>query len=55
MPHLKMSFEGALYEAPFKSLHAGGSEVLFAGEDNAIEGIFTTLRTLHANLEIKAS
>lgn len=45
---------GALYEAPFKGLHAGGPDALFAGQDNVIEGIFTTLEALHVNLQAKA-
>ena len=45
---------GALYEVPFKGLHTGGPDALFAGQDNVIEGIFTTLETLHANLQAKA-
>ena len=45
---------GALYEAPFKSLHAGGPDALFAGQDNVIDGIFKTLEILHSNLQAKA-
>ena len=45
---------GALYEAPFKGLHAGGPDALFAGQDNVIKGIFKTLKTLHSNLQAKA-
>ena len=40
--------------APFKGLHAGGPDALFAGQDNVIKGIFTTLETLHANLQARA-
>jgi len=36
---------GALYEAPFDSLHANGPDGLFAGKDNIIEGIFQQLET----------
>ena len=45
---------GALYEAPFKGLHTGGPDALFAGQDNVVEGIFKTLETLHSNLQAKA-
>ena len=45
---------GALYEAPFKGLHAGGQDALFAGQDNVIAGIFNTLEILHSNLQAKA-
>ena len=41
---------GALYEAPFKGLHAGRPDALFAGQDNVIKGIFNTLEILHSNL-----
>ncbi len=34
---------GALYEAPFTSLHSGGPDGLFAGKDNVIDGIFQSL------------
>jgi type I restriction enzyme R subunit len=34
---------GALYAAPFNSLHANGPEGLFAGKDNIIDGIFQAL------------
>ena len=36
----------ALYEAPFSSVHAGGPEVLFAGQSNVIEGVFEKLEAL---------
>ncbi len=45
---------GALYEAPFKGLHAGDPDALFAGQDNIIAGIFNTLELLHSNLQAKA-
>ena len=45
----------ALYEAPFKGLHAGGPDALFTGQDNVIKGIFNTLELLHSNLQAKAS
>ena len=44
----------ALYDAPFKRLHAGGPDALFTGQDNVIKGIFNTLKTLHSNLQAKA-
>ena len=34
----------ALYEAPFTQIHDEGPEVLFAGKEPVIEGIFTRLR-----------
>ena len=34
---------GALYEAPFTDLHAGGPDGLFAGEDAMIAGIFAAI------------
>ncbi len=40
----------ALYEAPFSNLHAGGPDVLFAGKENVIEGIFESLRAVRAGL-----
>lgn len=40
----------ALYEPPFSNLHAGGPDGLFAGKDNVIKGIFTTLGQVHSNL-----
>jgi len=33
----------ALYEAPFRGLHAGGPDELFAGKPNIIDGLFHTL------------
>ena len=45
---------GALYETPFKSLHTGGPDALFTGQDNVIDGIFKTLELLHSNLQAKA-
>ena len=35
-----------LYEPPFKNLHDGGPEGLFAGKENVIDGIFETLRAV---------
>jgi len=40
----------ALYEAPFISLHAGGPDELFAGQEAIIEGIFEKLRRVTANV-----
>ncbi len=41
----------ALYEAPFKSLHAGGPDELFAEKGRrVIEGIFEKLETLRSEL-----
>jgi type I restriction enzyme R subunit len=34
---------GALYEAPFIGLHAGGPDELFAGKDDVIAGIFAAI------------
>jgi type I restriction enzyme, R subunit len=34
---------GALYEAPFTGLHAGGPDALFAGKDAVIAGIFAAI------------
>lgn len=41
---------GALYEAPFTDLHAGGPDALFGGKSGVIEGIFDRLSALHAGL-----
>ena len=35
----------ALYESPFSDLHAGGPEGLFAGKEQVMEDIFSTLST----------
>ena len=40
----------ALYEDPFISLHAGGPDELFAGQEAIIEGIFEKLRRVTANV-----
>lgn len=45
---------GALYEAPFTDLHAGGPDALFAGKDIVVEGVFGALRELHSNLSATA-
>ena len=34
---------GALYEAPFTGLHAGGPDALFAGKSELIAGIFAAI------------
>ncbi len=34
---------GALYEAPFIDLHAGGPDGLFAGRNEMISGIFQAI------------
>jgi type I restriction enzyme, R subunit len=34
---------GALYEAPFTSIHAGGPDELFAGKNDLISGIFEAI------------
>jgi len=39
---------GSLYEAPFTSLHAGGPDELFAGQDRVIDGLFSVLQRLNA-------
>jgi type I restriction enzyme R subunit len=45
----------ALYEPPFSSIHAGGPEELFAGQDQVIEGIFDALdRTKPASRDAAA-
>lgn len=41
----------ALYEPPFSNLHAGGPEVLFAGKDKVVDGIFATLSKVQSNLK----
>ena len=37
---------GALYEAPFVNLHAGGPDALFAGKEKIITGIFKALESV---------
>ena len=44
----------ALYEAPFSNLHAGGPNVLFAGKENVIAGIFDTLIAVEPRLQERA-
>ena len=41
----------ALYEAPFSNLHAGGPDVLFAGKENVIAGIFTALKSVQPKIQ----
>ncbi|MEQ9824948.1 MAG: type I restriction-modification enzyme R subunit C-terminal domain-containing protein [Puniceicoccaceae bacterium] len=41
---------GSLYEPPFNSLHEGGPDVLFSGNEKVIEGVFQTLETLKDDL-----
>lgn len=41
---------GALYEAPFNTLDAGGPEAVFAGRDNVIDGLFEMLASAHEGL-----
>ncbi|CAK8717053.1 type I site-specific deoxyribonuclease [Candidatus Electrothrix laxa] len=41
----------ALYNPPFTNLHSGGPEVLFAGKENLIEAVFTTLKSLEPRVE----
>ena len=40
----------ALYEAPFNSLHSGGPDALFAGQETVIEGVLRSLEELRSNL-----
>ncbi len=35
---------GALYEAPFTGLHAGGPDGLFVGRSEIIKGIFEAIK-----------
>ena len=44
----------AIYEAPFRDLHAGGPDVLFSGHENVIEGIFETLREFNVGVNASA-
>ncbi len=41
----------ALYNPPFTNLHSGGPDVLFAGKENLIEAVFTTLKSLEPRVE----
>lgn len=40
----------ALYEPPFSNLHSGGPDMLFAGKENVIDGIFDKLNTVNAGV-----
>lgn len=40
----------ALYEPPFSNLHAGGTDDLFAGKENVINGVFEILASLQPGL-----
>ena len=42
----------ALYESPFSSLHAGGPDALFVGNENVIEGIFSILESFEPEVEV---
>lgn len=42
--------KSALYEPPFADLHDGGPEVLFAGKENVIEGVFEVLDRTKENI-----
>jgi len=44
----------ALYEPPFSNLHAGGPDALFAGEDNVIDAVFQTLKSLEPRVQSAA-
>jgi type I restriction enzyme, R subunit len=45
----------ALYDPPFSNLHDGGPDALFAGgKERVIEGIFDTLKDVHAGLMARA-
>lgn len=43
---------GALYDAPFIGLHAGGPEGLFAGKADLVAGIFEAIDATQPNLQI---
>ena len=40
----------SLYEAPFSSVHAGGPDELFSGNERIIEGIFEKLKAVNFGL-----
>jgi type I restriction enzyme R subunit len=41
----------ALYLPPFTNLHSGGPDLLFAGKENLIEAVFTTLKSLEPRVQ----
>ena len=41
----------ALYEPPFSNLHSGGPEVLFAGKEKVIDGVFKILESLEPKVQ----
>ena len=46
---------GALYEAPFTGLHAGGPDELFAGKGELISGIFQAIEATQPIVQLSAS
>lgn len=46
---------GALYEAPFTSVHAGGPDALFAGKDELVAGIFAAIAQTQPVIQSNAS
>ena len=46
---------GALYEAPFTGLHAGGPDELFAGKGELISGIFQVIGATQPIVQLSAS
>ena len=45
---------GALYEAPFVGLHAGGPDGLFAGKSELITGIFAAIEATPPTIQLSA-
>jgi type I restriction enzyme R subunit len=45
---------GALYEAPFTGLHAGGPDALFAGKSDIIAGIFQAIEATQPTFQSRA-
>lgn len=45
---------GALYDAPFVNLHAGGPDGLFAGKDDVIAGIFQAIEATQPEFQSSA-
>lgn len=41
----------ALYEPPFRDLHTGGPESLFADRSNVVNGLFETIDAKHDHLQ----